>query len=70
MLDLSSLLKLLPVVGPVIAATDEFVAVFNAAKDTLTKPQDKETAAAALDLAASRAAAAHRELQDLILKHS
>jgi hypothetical protein len=46
-MDLTKLLSVLPVVGPVIAAAPEFIALFNAAKDMLD-PEDQETAQQAL----------------------
>lgn len=46
-MNLTNLLKLLPVVGPVIAAAPEFIAVFNDAVKML-HPKDQATAQEAL----------------------
>ena len=44
---LTTLLKLLPVVGSIVAKSDDFIGWFNDAKAMLS-PQDQETAQAAL----------------------
>lgn len=46
-MDLTKLLALLPVVGPVIARAPEFIEVFNDFRDMLD-PADQETAKQAL----------------------
>lgn len=46
-MDLTKLLSVLPIVGPVIARAPEFVALFNAAKAALN-PTDQATAQEAL----------------------
>jgi hypothetical protein len=46
-MNLARLLSVLPVVGPIVAAAPEFIALFNTAKDLLD-PEDQETAQEAL----------------------
>lgn len=46
-MNLGTILRVLPVVGPVIARAGEFMALFDAAVDTLN-PADQATAKAAL----------------------
>jgi len=46
-MDLTKLLSVLPIVGPVIAAAPEFVAIYQAAMAALD-PADQETAKEAL----------------------
>jgi hypothetical protein len=62
-MDLTSLLKLLPVVGPVIANAGEFVNWFNQAAGAL-KPKDQATAKAALADIQADNDAGHQRLQD------
>lgn len=47
-MNLSSLLSVLPVVGPLIAKAPEFIELFNQAKAALD-PEDQETAQLALE---------------------
>lgn len=61
-MDLTKLLSVLPVVGPVIAAAPEFIALFNAAKDMLD-PADQETAKQALADIQADNDAGHARLQ-------
>lgn len=66
-MNLSSLLKLLPVVGPVIAAAPEFKAVFDQAVSML-HPKDQDTAKAALADIVANNAEGHARLQDKLAK--
>lgn len=61
-MDLTKLLSVLPVVGPVIAAAPEFIALFNTAKDMLD-PADQETAKQALADIQADNDAGHARLQ-------
>lgn len=61
-MDLTKLLSVLPVVGPVIAAAPEFIALFNTARDMLD-PEDQETAKQALADIQADNDAGHARLQ-------
>ena len=61
-MDLTKLLSVLPVVGPVVAAAPEFIALFNAAKEMLD-PEDQETAKQALADIQADNDAGHARLQ-------
>lgn len=61
-MDLIKLLSVLPVVGPVIAAAPEFVALFNTAKAALS-PKDQATAQEALADIQADNDAGHARLQ-------
>jgi thioredoxin-like negative regulator of GroEL len=60
--DLTRLLSVLPVVGPIAAAAPEFIALFNLAKDMLD-PEDQETAQQALADIQADNDEGHRRLQ-------
>lgn len=61
-MDLTRLLSVLPVVGPVIAAAPEFISLFNTAREMLS-PQDQETAKQALADIQADNDAGHKRLQ-------
>jgi hypothetical protein len=61
-MDLTKLLSVLPVVGPVIAAAPEFIALFNTARSMLD-PADQETAKQALADIQADNDAGHARLQ-------
>jgi len=69
-ISLSSLLGLLPVVGPVIAAAPQFKALWDEAVSTFAHPADQDTLKSAYDVAVSGADDAHQQLQELIAQHS
>jgi predicted PurR-regulated permease PerM len=62
-MDLTRLLSVLPVVGPVIAAAPEFIALFNTAREMLS-PQDQETAKQALADIQADNDVGHKRLQE------
>ena len=62
-MDLNTLLKVLPVVGPTIAKAKEFVDLYQDAMKAL-KPADQVTAKAALADIQSDNDAGHRRLQE------
>ena len=69
-MNLSSLLGVLPIVGPAIAAAPEFKRLFDEATAALKSDQDQATAKQAYDLALGNAANAHTALQDLVRRHA
>lgn len=60
---LETMLRALPVVGPVVAAAPEFVALWNGVADLLS-PADQATAKAALADAQADNDEGHRRLQE------
>ena len=67
-MKLATLLNLLPVVGPAIAATAEFKAMFDEAKEAMSS-DDQEVMKRAYDLAVERAGNNHQQLQDLCQRY-
>lgn len=67
-MNLSTLLYVLPAIGPVMAALPEFKQLFDEVKATLST-HDQEVAQNAYDLAITRAGNAHTQLQDLVRRH-
>lgn len=61
-MDLTKLLSVLPVVGPVIARAPEFIELFNQAKAALS-PEDQDTAKEALEDIQADNDAGHARLQ-------
>lgn len=68
-MNLSTLLKLLPVVGPVISATSEFRKLYEEAA-LLLHPTDQATLKDALAIATSEADDAHAELARIVAQNS
>lgn len=62
-LNLSSLLTLLPAVGPIVAALPEFKAIFDLGVAAL-KPQDQDTAKEAYQDMIANNAAGHKRFQE------
>ena len=62
--NVSSLLELLPVVGPIVARLPQFVAIYNQIVETFDDDSDQETLKAALVKAQQRNDDAHAALQD------
>lgn len=61
----TTILSLLPKVGPVVAALPEFKALIDQVKDTLSS-DDQEELQRAYQLARDRSDAAHADLQQLV----
>ncbi len=66
---LSTILALLPKVGPVVAAIPEFKALIDQAKTVLSS-DDQAVLQSAYELAKQRSNEAHADLQALVAKHS
>lgn len=69
MVNLSTLLGVLPVIGPVAAALPEFKKLW-AEASSMFSHKDQATLRQAYDLAMSDAADAHDDLADLVAQHS
>jgi hypothetical protein len=67
---LVDVLKLLPAVGPVVAALPEFRKIYDGIVQTFDSATDQQTLMDAYDTAISGAADAHQDLQDLVRQHS
>ena len=69
-MNLSTILDLLPKVGPVIARLPEFKALIEQILASFDSTVDQETLQEAYRLAVSNAASAHAELQALVAQRS
>ena len=69
-ISLTSLLGLLPVVGPVVAALPQFKAIYDELTATFSSHSDQKTLKDAYAVAVSGAADAHNDLQDIITRNS
>ncbi len=69
-MNLETILRLLPKVGPIIAAAPEFKALIEDIISALTNPADQETLKVAYAAAIEGAAEAHQILQEIVARHS
>lgn len=69
MFKLTDVLKLLPAVGPVVAALPEFKKIYDGIVGTFSSDTDQQTLKDAYETAISGAADAHADLQDLVRQH-
>ncbi len=68
--NLASVLNLLPVVGPAIAAAPAFKTIYDGLVATFDSDSDQETLKTAYDFAISDAHNARTELADLVRRNS
>lgn len=68
MFKLIDILKLLPAVGPVVAALPEFKAVYDQIVGTFRNPQDQQTLKTAYQELQAENSGGHARLQELLRK--